>query len=184
MVGPRLRKPLDHGVGEASRLSRLSLVHGEHRGDRPFERPPRRALPQAFGEEQRRCQEGTGRIRNSEACNLGGVAEVRREQARAALGQPGARDRAQAPGEMRGSVDDRAGEVAGGDDQVDRPRVVAEARQHAAQGHMLDLEAVPAVCFCSDQFGPFGRGADGGEARPPRRGELEGAWTIASSSVP
>ena len=76
---------------------------------------------------------------------------------------------------MGRGIDDRAGEMAAGDDQVDGARVVAEAREHAAEREVLDLQAVPPVCFGSDEVVPLGRRADGSEARPARCGKLERA---------
>src|SRR5581483_2549110 len=50
-----------------------------------------------------------------------------------------------------------------------------EAGEEAAEGEVLDLEAVPAVGLGRDELVPAGVGAHGGEAGSPRAGEPEGA---------
>src|SRR5262249_57055002 len=81
---------------------------------------------EALAEEEARREERAGRVGDAEAGDLVRVDDVGGEKAGAGLAQPGAGDGVEAAGEVGGGVDDRAGEVPAGDDEVDRAPMVAE----------------------------------------------------------
>ena len=122
-------KPCDHGVGEAAGVG--GRVCSASRAARSSVRASA-ALAEALGRGgATRPGVYPAQIGHSEP---GDLAIVAANAARRALGRPRCSQALatvrRLPGEMRGSVDDRAREVARRDDQVDRSGMVAEARQH------------------------------------------------------
>src|SRR5438034_7860625 len=98
----------DHGVGEGAGVG---CGHLFGNCDRALQRSAGRAGAETLAEEERGGEERAGGVGDPEARDLVRVADLRREETGTGRGEPGARNRAQAAGEVGGSVDDRAREM-------------------------------------------------------------------------
>ena len=172
-VGTRVGKRPDHRVGEAACVSRCRMP-------RPRSRPVRACVRQSAGRDPRRaaatrraaCRSASATPKPATSpssqtsaakspgpvCESQPLATVCRLPARWAATStiaparwPGATTRSTVPGWSRKRL------------------------EQVAEGQQLDVETVPALRLRGDELVPLGREADGGEARPPRRRDLERA---------
>ena len=149
------REALDHRVGESPGV--VSPGRGPRRRAAATARSSVRAAERCPSPSARRSDAASSvpvGVRDAEARDLVVVARVRREEAGAASARAGrSRPCAGCPrGARRRRRSRRRGARAR---RPGRPsRVVAEARQHAAEGQQLDLEAVPAVRLRGDAARP------------------------------